>query len=110
VLVLANWESIWLERRWMDTSVDWQWASICWNWALSRLEEVLSELVQLKELEEVLDFEAPVLGHVCAVDSVSDSIVAELSPTHPRVVSVTTKARTYLIVLGRKCLAISGSW
>ena len=33
----------------------------------------------LKELEEVLNFETAILGHVCAVKGVAHSIEAELS-------------------------------
>ena len=38
----------------------------------------LSELMLLKQLEEVLDFEGAVLGHVSAVDGVADAIKTEL--------------------------------
>ncbi len=41
----------------------------------------LSELVLLQELEEVLNFDAAIFWHVCAVNGVSDSIQSELSPT-----------------------------
>jgi len=37
-------------------------------------------LVLLQELEEVLNFDAAVLGHVRAVHHVSDSVLAEFSP------------------------------
>ena len=36
-----------------------------------------SELVLLEQLEEVLDLETAVLGHVGAVHNVSDSVLAE---------------------------------
>jgi hypothetical protein len=46
---------------------------------LLSLSLLLSELMLLKKLEEVLDFEAAVFGHVCAVNCVTHSIQAELS-------------------------------
>ena len=45
---------------------------------LLSLSPLLSELMLLKKLEEVLDFEAAVFGHVCAVNRVAHSIQAEL--------------------------------
>ena len=38
-----------------------------------------SELVLLKDIEEVFDFEDAVFGHICAVHSVAHSIQTELS-------------------------------
>ena len=79
----------------------------------------------LKELEEVLNFETAILGHVCAVKGVAHSVEAELSSTvkqnyvkgivDNRIVvgykfCLGSRRYTYLMVLGRKCLAISGSW
>jgi hypothetical protein len=68
----------------------------------------------LQELEEVLDFDAAIFWHVCAVNGVSDSVQSKLSSTVKKArMSVTTFGldfSTYLRVLGRKCFAISGSW
>ena len=101
-------------------------------WVLDKLTEfdiliyisssLASELVLLEELEEVLDFKDAIFGHVRAVNCIPDSVKAVLG-------SITTKfdilvfekwgvsifrlprtRETYLMVSGRKCLAISGSW
>ena len=67
----------------------------------------------LQKLEEVLHLEAAVFRHVSAVDSVSDSVEAELSSVMNKREDVTKGfddgLSTYLRVSGRKCLAISGS-
>ena len=76
-----------------------------------------SELMLLQQLEEVLDFEAAVLRHVCAMNGVPNSILAELSSKRKNIKlmkcmrynSDRAGKITYLMVLGRKCLAISGS-
>ncbi len=53
----------------------------------------LSELVLLQELEEVLNFDAAIFWHVCAVNGVSDSIKSELSPIVKKdVMSVTVES------------------
>ena len=66
----------------------------------------------LQKLEEVLHLEAAIFRHVSAVDSVSDSVCAELSSVINKREDVTKgfdSLATYLRVSGRKCLAISGS-
>ena len=65
---------------------------------ISRIESeavdlFLSELVLLQELEEVLNFDAAIFWHVCAVNGVSDSIKSELSPIVKKdVMSVTVES------------------
>ena len=67
-----------------------------------------SELVLLQNFEEVFDLKNSILWHVSAVNGISDSVVAELSPTIFET-ELENCEYAYLIVSGRKCFAISGS-
>ena len=51
---------------------------LCEAFLIARIISHRSELVLLQELEEVLDFEAAIFGHVCAVHCVANSIQPKL--------------------------------